>query len=50
MQIPVPERVILVLCSLDGFWDLVTAANVLQHAQHSLIGATMGWAPQGCNA
>ena len=45
-----PEGIILVLGPLDGFRDLVPAANVLQHAQHSLIGTPMGGAPQRCNA
>lgn len=45
-----PEGVALVLGSFDGLWDVVTAANVLQHAQDSFVGTPMSRAPQRCNA
>lgn len=45
-----PKGIVLVLGPLDGFGDLVPAANVLQHAQHSLIGTPMSRAPQCSNA
>lgn len=46
----IPEGVILVLGSFERFWDVVTAANVLQHAQNGFIGTAVGRTPQCCNA
>ena len=45
-----PEGVILVLCSFERSWDVVTVANVLQHAQDGFIGTPMSRAPECCDA
>ena len=34
----------------NGLVHVVGAANFLQHFQHSLIGASMGRAPQSCDS
>lgn len=44
------KRVFLVLGARDKLRDAVNAANLLQHLQHGLIGATMGRTPQRSDA
>ena len=40
-----PEGVTLVLGPLDGFWDVIPAANVLQHTQNGFIGTPVSRTP-----
>lgn len=40
-----PEGVTLVLGPFYGFWDVVTAANVFQHAQNGFIGTPVSRTP-----